>query len=108
MNADGGQDTLRARDTVARWSWDTDTDGLQKRNSDLEAENAECKVKLSEAATALWSHEAALQEALQEASTLRSELLNTSAAEEEIALLREELAQLRNEPWAFRRWKQIS
>lgn len=81
MNVEGGQDA----------------DGMQRRNVDLEAENAECKAKLSEAATALWSHEAALQEALQEASTLRSELLNTSAAEEEIALLREELAQLRNE-----------
>lgn len=80
MNVEGGQD-----------------DGMQRRNADLEAENAECKAKLSEAATALWSHEAALQEALQEASTLRSELLNTSAAEEEITLLREELAQLRNE-----------
>ncbi|CAK9090525.1 unnamed protein product [Durusdinium trenchii] len=69
---------------------------LQSKCAELEAENAECKVKLSQAATALWSHEAALQEALQDASTLRSELLNTSAAEEEIALLREELAQLRS------------
>ena len=74
-----------------------DVEGLQRRSAELESENAECKAKLSEAATALWSHEAALQEALQEASTLRSELLNTTAAEEEIALLREELAQLRNE-----------
>eukprot|EP00913_Durusdinium_trenchii_P010501 g9846.t1 len=53
---------------------------LQSKCAELEAENAECKVKLSQAATALW----------------RSELLNTSAAEEEIALLREELAQLRS------------
>ncbi|CAJ1447207.1 unnamed protein product [Effrenium voratum] len=73
-----------------------DLPGLEQQLAALQAENAECKDKLAQAGTALWNHEAALQEALQEASILRSELLTSSAAEEEVALLREELEKLRH------------
>eukprot|EP00439_Symbiodinium_sp_Y106_P079796 s164_g18.t1 len=60
---------------------------LLQKLADLEAEKAECKSRLVQAAEALSSHEAALQEALQEATDLRAELVTASTAEEEVARL---------------------